>query len=445
MATLMNPAALQTSTAGGGLTRSNNVPIYLAVFLAYVLLLPPHFNLQIGDTTLPPYRFILIPSVLYMVFAASRGGIKFGFVDATIVLATFWVCLALFMTTDSAGAFKASVAQTTDIAVAYFFGRFTLRSLRDLRFFLILLAPGLALVGALMMAEAFLHRRIIYDLATAVTGRSFPFRMDARLGLFRAFGPFPHPILAGLFMSSFLPLFMLSGLRGWPKIAGVFASFCAFFSLSSAALLGLVVGLVFITYDWLSERIQNLSWRVFLFFSAMFVLVAELATSAGTFGLVMRFASLNSVSAYNRVLIWDHGTRSVANYPWFGIGYAEWDRPSYMSSSMDHFWLLMAVRFGIIPAVLIAVATILAVVLLMRSSIAGGNHTDRRFVRGVAISLAVFGIGIVSVALWQSAHIWFFMLIGLAVSVAHAQYARANLERAAAAIHQRSGPRPSAF
>jgi O-antigen ligase len=195
---------------------------------------------------------------------------------------------------------------------------------------------------------------------------------------------------------------------------------CAFFSLSSAALLGLIGGLALTGYDWLSERIENISWRVFLFFAGVFVMVAELATSAGTFGLVMRFASLNSVSAYNRVLIWDHGSRSVAKHPWFGIAYAEWERPQWMSASMDHFWLLMAVRFGILPSVLVALATIAAVVLLMRASLTG-NYVDRRFVRAIAITLAVFGFGIISVALWQSAHVWFFMLIGLAVSIAHTQ------------------------
>lgn len=418
MATIFRPAPYGTPVAGRGHAGSDNVPIYLAVALGYILLLPPQFNLMIGATALPPYRFLLIPATLYMLAKGLRGMVRFGWVDLMIVAAAAWVSFALFMTTEAEEAFTAAVAQTTDIALAYFFGRFTFRSIRDLRTFLILMAPGLAIIGAIMIAESLVHRRLIQEFAGMVTGNSAGYRNDVRLGLFRAPGPFPHPILAGLFLSSFLPLYILSGIRGWPKTLGIFAAICSFFSVSSAALLGLFVGFIFVGYDWLSERIVNFSWRLFCFGAAMFIFLAETATGSGSFGLIMRFASLNSVSSFNRVLIWEYGSKNVVKNPWFGIGYADWERPVWMhSSSMDHFWLLMAVRFGIIPSVLIALAVFFAVLMAARASMTG-EPSDRRILRGLAITLTVFAIGIVSVALWLSAHIWFFMLIGLCVSVA---------------------------
>ena len=418
MATIFRPAPYGTPVAGRGHVGSDNVPIYLAVALGYILLLPPQFNLMIGATALPPYRFLLIPATLYMLAKGLRGMVRFGWVDLMIVAAAAWVSFALFMTTEAEEAFTAAVAQTTDIALAYFFGRFTFRSIRDLRTFLILMAPGLAIIGAIMIAESLVHRRLIQEFAGMVTGNSAGYRNDVRLGLFRAPGPFPHPILAGLFLSSFLPLYILSGIRGWPKTLGIFAAICSFFSVSSAALLGLFVGFIFVGYDWLSERIVNFSWRLFCFGAAMFIFLAETATGSGSFGLIMRFASLNSVSSFNRVLIWEYGSKNVVKNPWFGIGYADWERPVWMhSSSMDHFWLLMAVRFGIIPSVLIALAVFFAVLMAARASMTG-EPSDRRILRGLAITLTVFAIGIVSVALWLSAHIWFFMLIGLCVSVA---------------------------
>lgn len=418
MATILRPVPFGTPVDGRGNVVTNNVPIYLAVALGYILLLPPQFNLTIGTTVLPPYRLLLIPAVLYMMAKGIRGSMRFGWIDLLIAAATAWVSFALFMTTQAEDAFTAAVAQTTDTAIAYFFGRFTIRSARDLRTFLILMAPGLAIVGAIMIAESLMHRRLIQEFAGLLTGRQAGYRIDVRLGLFRAPGPFPHPILAGLFLSSFLPLYMLSGIRGWPKALGIFASICSFFSVSSAALLGLFVGFVFVGYDWLSEKIANFSWRLFGMGAALFIFLAETATGSGSFGLIMRFASLNSVSSYNRVLIWEYGTKNVAKNPWFGIGYADWERPVWMhSSSMDHFWLLMAVRFGIVPSVLIALATLFAVLLAARASMTG-DPVERRIQRGLALTLTVFALGIISVALWLSAHIWFFMLIGLCVSIA---------------------------
>jgi len=400
---------------------SDKVPIYLAVVLGYMMLLPPQLNIVIGSTVLPPYRFLLIPAAVYMIASGLRGAIRFSWIDVIIVLATAWVCFALFVTTEAVEAFTAAFAQTTDIAFAYFFGRFTIRSLKDLRAFLILMAPGLAIVGLLLIAESLTHRRLIQDFAGLVTGRSAGYRIDVRLGLFRAPGPFPHPILAGVFLASFLPMYVLGGVRGWPKLAGIVAAVCSFFTLSSAALLGLVVGGALLAYNWLSERITNLTWQLFFVVTGVVVFVAETATGSGTYGLLMRYASFNTLSSYNRVLIWQYGTENVRKNPWFGLGYADWERPDWMhSSSMDHFWLLMAVRFGIIPSVLMAIATILTVVMLMRAATAAPSYFDRRAYKGLAISLGVFGLGIISVALWLSAHIWFFMLIGLAVSVSGA-------------------------
>jgi hypothetical protein len=198
-----------------------------------------------------------------------------------------------------------------------------------------------------------------------------------------------------------------------------------------------VVGGALLAYNWLSERIANLTWRLFFVVTGIVVFVAETATGSGTYGLILRYASLNSISSYNRVLIWEYGTKNVIKNPWFGLGYGDWERPAWMySSSMDHFWLLLAVRFGIIPSALIALATIFAVFALIRGSMAA-NPVDARAMRGVAISLSVFALGIISVALWLSAHIWFFMMIGFAVSLAAHEQMRGMIMQAIA--RQRSG------
>jgi O-antigen ligase len=145
-------------------------------------------------------------------------------------------------------------------------------------------------------------------------------------------------------------------------------------------------------------------------------------SNSGFFNLMVRYASLNTVSAFNRVLIWQFGSRSVAEHPWFGIGYDDWDRPTWMqwdnSFSIDNFWLLIAMRFGLPVAVFLGIATLTAVgVLAWRST--RYQPADARLMRGMAISLGVFALGIISVALWLIALAWFFVLVGVAVSLAY--------------------------
>jgi O-antigen ligase len=309
-----------------------------------------------------------------------------------------------------------------DCVIGYFLARTTLRSLTDLRIFLILLAPGLFVTAVLIAAESLTHDYIVQPLFAALLGQAdllaASIGYNFRLGLLRAPGPFPHPILAGVFLGSFLSLYSFSALRGWPKIAGFVAACCAFFTISSAALLVLGAGLLATLYNQLSERIAMFTWRNFVIVGSIVFFVLELATQSGTYSLLVRFASFNSSSSFYRVLTWRYGSASVIENPVFGIGYAEYERPVWMViSSVDHYWLLLAIQYGLMPPLLILATVAYAVI---RLGVKSGSHTiaDRRLLRGTAIALAVFAMGAISVSLWQSTQVWFFMLLGIAVSLA---------------------------
>jgi hypothetical protein len=275
-------------------------------------------------------------------------------------------------------------------------------------------------MGLVVFLESVSGRHIIQPFFSAITGQPARVGIDVRLGLTRGVASFPHPILAGISLASFLTLYWMSGVRGWPRLAGIIGAFAAFFTMSSAALLGLLVGTTLMCYDWIARRIKNFTWRLFLACSATLYILVELLSDSGFFNLLVRYASLNTVSAFNRVLIWEYGSQSVMRHPFLGIGYADWDRPSWMnwstSSSVDHFWLLLAMRFGL-PASLFLILAVLGVVtsVARRSMMLPPN--DALFYRGVAISLAVFALGAISVSLWLNALVWFFMLAGSAASL----------------------------
>lgn len=395
---------------------SDRSPIYLAVLLGYILLLPPQFNLTIGGSVLPPYRLFLIPAALFVMRSALRGHLRFAWSDLAITGAALWIVLSLFVTSKASDAITSVAAQFCDIALAYWFGRAALRNLQDLRIFLLLLAPGLGLTAIIIAVESVTKTHLLQPFVAALTGQGYFAESPTRLGLLRAKGPFPHSILGGLFLASFLPLYALSGLRGWPRLTGFAASLASFFALSSAAFLALGAGLALLVYNWLSEQIRNLTWRLFFLFAGLFVFVAELGTNSGSYSLIMRFASFNSHNGYYRLLIWRHGINNVEKNPWFGIGYTEWERPAWMPGSIDHFWLMLAVQFGALAPLLIILGVTIAVIQLARSA-SGGARVDQRLRRGLAISLSVFAIGLASVSIWLSAQVWFFMLLGICATM----------------------------
>lgn len=398
--------------------RGDNVSVYVAVVLGYVLFLPPQMNVTIMGSVLPPYRFFLIPAFLFVMARALRGNFRFVLPDYLIIIASAWIWLALYMTSEFEDFFTGSVAQTIDIAFAYFLARVTILSLRDLRLFLLMMLPGLMAMAAVLVVELVTHTHILQPIIGSLLGKGGYYPIDERMGLMRGRGPFAHAILAGIFFASFLPLYVQSGIRGWPRIAGILVSLAAFFTVSSAALLALTSATGLLVYNWLTHRIENISWRLFFTVLALFSVLAEFGTNSGAFNLIMRFGSLNSSSAFNRVLIWRYGSQNVAANPWFGLGFADWERPFWMGKSVDHYWLLQAMKFGIIPSACIAVATTLAVLAAIR---AARDHTgvDAETLRGVAIALAVFGLGIVSVSIWLSVHVWFYMMVGMTVSLGY--------------------------
>ena len=394
------------------------VPIYLAVALVYLLLVPEQFDVQIFDIYLPPYRMFMFPATLYLLFSAIAGRLRFVWPDLLIVICTAWIWLASYMSSgEISTAIEMGGSHTLDIAFAYFLARAAIQSPRDVRLFLIWVAPGLAISSLIVFQEAVTHVRVLQNVASDITGVPNRMRDDVRLGFMRGAGPFPHPILAGLFLASFLPLYLSSGIRGWPKWAGIAAAVGAFFTMSSAALLALIMGVLFWCYDWLSERFTNFSWKLFLAGSGILYATVELVSNSGFYSLMIRYASLNTATAYNRVLIWEFGTRNIARNPWFGIGYDDWDRPDWMhSGSFDHFWLIMALRFGI-PASLLLIAATVGGASLVALKSSSYRTEDARLLRSIAISLVIFALGAASVSLWLSILVWFFMLLGIAVSL----------------------------
>ncbi|MDJ0979371.1 MAG: hypothetical protein QNI87_12665 [Erythrobacter sp.] len=420
-------------------------PIFALAFLFYLLFIPEQFNTTIFGMYISPYRIFLIGSSVFVIRHALQSRIVWAWPDLLIVVGVFWIWLSsYFISGEVSVMFARGGAHFIDIALGYFLVRASISTSRDFRHFLVLIAPAVATIGLIVAIESVSHRLFVSEIASAITGVSAKVRYDVRMGLARGVGPFPHPILCGIFLASFLPIYLISGLRGWPKVAGALGSVGAVFTMSTAAALGLNLGVLLLGYDWFTERFRNVTWSLFVSFGGMLYLAVEIASNSGAYGLMVRYVALNAGSAYNRVLIWRFGTESILQNPWLGIGYDDWDRPMWMhSGSFDHFWLILALRFGIPALVCFLLASLLALAMIMRRS-TKSTQVDARLMRGVAISLAIFVIGVCSVSLWLAPLVWFFMLVGVGVSLAVSPEARTALAPPQPpAIHLNRRPRRS--
>jgi hypothetical protein len=89
----------------------------------------------------------------------------------------------------------------------------------------------------------------------------------------------------------------------------------------------------------------------------------------------MSYATFSAHNAYWRSIIFEWGVKNLLGdagldipaAPWFGLGMNDWVRPSYMhSGSMDNFWLVIAIRYGIPGLVLLLIGYVFAIVKVMR-------------------------------------------------------------------------------
>ena len=112
----------------------------------------------------------------------------------------------------------------------------------------------------------------------------------------------------------------------------------------------------------------------------------------------------------NRILIFEYGTAEVARHPIFGIGLGEWERPPWMSDSMDNFWLATAVRYGL-PALLFLLALLFGLVWSVgqRKNLPPDWKRARH-----AWAFTLFGITVAAatVHLWNALFVLFFFLLG---------------------------------
>ena len=412
--------------------RVSLVPVLVVMYAA---LLPREMSFNVGGLAFYTDRiayFIIMPWVMYKLF---KGAIRFVLPDFLVVISAVWAVVSLAMIYDWGRALNTGGSQLLDSTVGYFLARISFRSLQDVRRALIVLAPGLAVIGFLLFLESVTHRFIVEPIAVAMFGRLHSFfhdsdysLMDAnpalniRYGLWRAKANFSHSIHAGLYMTSMTALYWMSGIRGWPGRMGRWAAFAGLFTMSSAAFGTMALSLFGMGFEWLRRQVRELSWRLAFLGVGLVLIVAQLTTNIGAIGFVTRYLTFNASTAFYRQLIWTYGLDSVWAHPWFGIGYEDYERPKWMvTGSIDAHWLLLAVRSGLITAVTLFIATVMAIWVLAVAS-NRVNKVDRHFYRGIAIALFAFGVGMFTVALWGNLQSWFNILLGMCVACAQHSY-----------------------
>jgi hypothetical protein len=387
-------------------------PLLAAAFLCS-LVIPAYFFL--GGLRLSPYRTILIISFVPLFFMWIGG--RFGplnTADKLIAGFSFWIAVAL-LANHSVG----RIWQFTGITIietlgAYMLARATVRSRESFTFFVKVLFGLTALLLPIGAYESFSGGTMLIN---KVFDPIFPVYYNnhapPRWGLNRAQGPFEHSILFGVFCVAGMGMFYY--VYGFLKsrFAGILRTIVSgaamFFSLSMGAYIAMIMQVGLMIYVRISAGIPK-RWNKLNFAVLAVYIFLSFASNRGPILLFIQEVSFGSYSSYARVIQWRYGTDEIMNSPLVGIGLNDWHRPSYLKDSVDNFWLLQGMRYGLPGVGLLIAAVLVTIVKLGRMEIP--EEWLDRCRRGYLVSLGGICLSLATVHAWNALYVFLMFLIG---------------------------------
>lgn len=350
------------------LLRNSTLPLPVVLYLLTVVV-PISFN--IGPLMMTSMRVLLLIMVLPLLgqlFLQRYGRILA--TDILFLLHILWATVALSVNNPNQ-----VVQQMGSVGVefigGYLMGRAYIRTpaafaaLCRWLVFLVLCTLPFALY------EAKTGRPLILEILrkTHLTNVAIV-TIDGRMGLERVQAVFAHPIHYGLFCSVAFSLAFIA-LRdvtttGWRYLSSILVAMCGFLALSSGALLAIVLQIALISWAAIFARLPWRWWLLVGHFVLAYIII-DIFSNRSPLRVFMSYATFSAHNAYWRSIIFEWGMKNIWGSPIFGIGMNDWVRPWYMTSgSMDNFWLVMGVRYGIPGFLILAAGYAWAVFGLMR-------------------------------------------------------------------------------
>lgn len=397
----------------------------LIIVIYSFLLLPIEVKFVVAGLNLYAYRIAIIAAVPLLIYLAPRRAGSVNKVDMLVALGCSWMMISFVQLYGPNEGLVRSVAIVLDTFGGYLIARGSISSLNDLRRVLILIIPGLIFASGFFALESLSGQLLVRPFFTSIFGSAVSYEggaaqgnlnllYETRIGLLRAYSVFSFPILGGVILASLLPLYLMSGLRSRAVLVGAIASAAAFFSLSSATFIALALGIAMVLFDRFLPLLRPLRWPLVAAGLAFYGFLAEIALQGGIVGVVGRF-TLNPATAYIRRMQWKYGGETVMDNPFFGIGFAIYDKPAWLTDAIDAHFLLLALRFGLITPVLFAIAVGIVMFTLGRNS-AFLPRTDRNFVISLNIMLAILVFISMTVTFFSEANVFFMIALGVTTS-----------------------------
>lgn len=390
----------------------------LALISFVALIIPANFTL--GTLLMTPSRllFVLLIPVLLLRLLGRRYG-RVTYVDWLIIFHMSWFTLSVFVNTPVSVAVTYVGMNITVLLGGYLAGRAGIRDLDQFLGFVRFFGMVVALALPFALYETTTGHLTIPKLIDAIPGVDSirDVNYARRMGFDRVQLVFVHPIHYGFFCSLSVGLFfvamksLVGSFRLWAQTL-VLALMC-FLSLSSGPFLAMIVQFLLILWAYVMRNLQR-PWMTLTWLCFGLYVVLEVASNGPALYYIISKLAFNSSTANVRRVLLDYGIDQVIATPVFGIFNRPWNLPSWMTGSLDNYWLGLAVAYGFPTFASLFAAYLLAIVAIARRDFPKGSVLDRARLAWVTTMVsATLTLGTVFIWSEMASFMFFFFGAGL--------------------------------
>ncbi len=363
-------------------------------------------------------------------------GFEWRGLDILMVLLPMWRVITVFALSGQTAGLINRLGAAFDVIGMYFLFRLLVRDWEDVKH----VVRGLAFLAvpvAFAFALEFATGRNIFAIFGGV-----PEKTVVRDGRLRCQGAFAHPILAGCFWASVLPLLAIGWFAKWPgkrhavvggAAALVIVAACASSTPVLAVAAGILAGSLFVVRAWM----RAIRWGAFLL-----LLIIHVVMEAPVWHLITRIDIVGGSTGYHRYRLISAAVDHTHEWWLVGtkVGTEHWGP---QLSDVTNYYIVQGLQGGLLQLGLF-VGTIAFgfrdVGRVVRR--AGGNSKEAAAAWGLGASLFIHCVSYLSVSYFGQILALWYLLLAMIASLAARSEARAAAP-APARARFRSEPGPA--
>lgn len=422
--------AFPTPSAAASSTRGK-LPVVVWIYLLAIVM---PIGFWAGPLFMTTLRLLLLVMTVPLMINIIMG--KYGKVyvtDFLFVAHIVWAAIAIGINNPDQ-----MIQQVGSVGIeflgGYAIGRAFIRNQEDFAALCRVLVLIVLCITPFALYETMTGRPILVEILHKLPGiRSVAIvNIEARMGLERVQSLFAHPIHHGLFCSvAFSLCFVaLNGTMSTTRrfLTGIIIAFNGFLALSSGALTAIAMQFFFIMWAFTFNGFKQRWWLLVGVFALGYVTI-DLLSNRSPLKVFMSYATFSAHNAYWRSIIFDWGLaniigsseKGIIGSPLYGIGLHDWVRPSFMhSGSMDNFWLVIGVRYGLPGLFFLALGYIISITRIMRKNFEGDVQLTL-FRRAWVFTFLGLTFTLCTVHVWTNIYSFIFFMFGAGIWLISAQ------------------------